>query len=423
MNWRPACTRLTAVGFLLAATGLPANAQDHRVGPAGHEHAPTGTDWSFAVDGALFATFNHQGGLRGGTDLTSQNWLMAMGHQRAGRGMLTLSGMASLEPLTVGGSGYSQVFQVGEAYRELPITDRQHPHDLLARLSIGWEVPLGKTRLSFIAAPVGEAALGPVAFMHRASAADNPTAPLSHHTLDSTHIAHSVALIRVDRRRVSLEGSVFRGREPDEHRYDLEMGAPDSWSARAWIRPARGWTVQLSHGFLNEPEELEPGDQRRTNASVSWYRPRPGRFSAVTIAVGRVARPFNETYGVLIEGTHQFMGTSVYGRVERQDVESEVLLFNRSVHVPHPGELIETVKAFTWGAVRNVAKLDAWSLGLGGDMTAYRSPRLLAITHGRRPISFHLFLRLSRADPDQRMLEQTLGSGMSPVSAAGASER
>ncbi len=126
---------------------------------------------------------------------------------------------------------------------------------------------------------------------------------------------------------------------------------------------------------------------------------------------------------MLIEGTHQFMGTSVYGRVERQDVESEVLLFNRSVHVPHPGELIETVKAFTWGAVRNVAKLDAWSLGLGGDMTAYRSPRLLAITHGRRPISFHLFLRLSRADPDQRMLEQTLGSGMSPVSAAGASER
>lgn len=402
---------MTAAGILLTAGGVPARAQtDHTHPPAAHEHATTRRGWSVMVDGSLFATFNDQGGPRGETDLTSQNWLMTMAHRRAGRGILTVSGMVSLEPLTVGGSGYSHIFQTGEAYRGLAVTDRQHPHDLLGRLSVGWRVPLGGTQLSLVAAPAGEAALGPVAFMHRASAAENPTAPLSHHTLDSTHIAHSVALARVDRGRVSLEGSVFRGREPDEHRYGLELGAPDSWSARAWIRPAAGWAAQVSHGVLREPEELEPGDQRRTNASVSWYRPRPRAFSAVTVAVGRVKRTYIDTYGLLIEATHQFDGTSIYGRVERQDVESEVLLFNRSVHVPHPGELVETVKAFTWGAVRNIATLDDWSVGLGGDMTAYRSPRLLAVTHGRRPVSFHAFLRVSRAATAQRMLEQTGGT-------------
>ena len=38
---------------------------------------------------------------------------------------------------------------------------------------------------------MGEPALGPVPFMHRASAAENPTAPIAHHIFDSTHIASS----------------------------------------------------------------------------------------------------------------------------------------------------------------------------------------------------------------------------------------
>lgn len=412
-----ACAWVIAVFVLLPASQSSARAQSapgHAHDP--HDHAAAGREWSVMVDGSLVATFNRQGGLRGETDLTSQNWLMAMGHRRLGRGTLTVSGMASLEPLTVGASGYSHIFQTGEAYEGLAVTDRQHPHDLFSRLSVGWQVAAGGTRLSLVAAPVGEAALGPVAFMHRASAAENPVAPLSHHTLDSTHIAHSVALARIDRGRVSLEGSMFRGREPDEHRFDLELGAPDSWSARVWFRPAAGWTMQASHGFLNEPEQLEAGDHRRTNASVSWLSTRGASYSAATVAVGRVNLPYSRVYGLLVEGTHHVRGTSIYTRIERQDVESEVLLFPRSVHAPHPGELIETVRAFTWGAVRNVARIDAWSVGLGGDVTAYRSPRLLAVTHGARPVSFHLFLRVSKADPAGRMFEQTLGGSMSGAS-------
>ena len=70
--------------------------------------------------------------------------------------------------------------------------------------------------------PVGEPALGPVAFMHRASASDIPFAPLSHHTFDSTHIAFGVVTGAVDHGPVTVEASVFNGREPDENRWDFD---------------------------------------------------------------------------------------------------------------------------------------------------------------------------------------------------------
>ena len=45
---------------------------------------------------------------------------------------------------------------------------------------------------------VDEATLGPIAFMHRLSASENPSAPLGHHTLDSTHIVQGVIATAVD---------------------------------------------------------------------------------------------------------------------------------------------------------------------------------------------------------------------------------
>ena len=73
--------------------------------------------------------------------------------------------------------------------------------------------------------------------MHRASAAENPLAALSHHTFDSTHIAFGVVTAAVDHGRWVVEGSVFNGREPDEHRWDFDFGALDSVSGRVWFRP------------------------------------------------------------------------------------------------------------------------------------------------------------------------------------------
>jgi hypothetical protein len=328
-----------------------------------------------------------------------------------GPGTLTLSGMLTAEPLTVGRAGYSELGQVGEAYHGLQVTDHQHPHDLLMQAAAAWRVPItNRTAVTLSAGPVGEATLGPVAFMHRASSIENPTAPLSHHIFDSTHLATGVVLGRVDHGPVSVEGSVFRGREPDEDRYDVDFGALDSWATRLWLRPSPAWTIQASHGFLHEPEQLEPGDQRRTNASVSWFRQHQSDYSAMTVAAGWTNRRFSTVFAVLAEATHHVGATSIYGRYEHVRVETEILLFPEIVHRPHPGELVNPIDAFTAGLTRDVARGKGLVYGVGGDLTTYRLAPLLQLTHDARPTSFHVFVRIARASITTRMWNTTMAS-------------
>jgi hypothetical protein len=317
--------------------------------------------------------------------------------------------MVTAEPLTVGLGGYAELFQEGEAYHGLQLTDHQHPHDVLMQLAAGWRVPVtDRTTVSIVGGPAGEAALGPVAFMHRASSAENPTAPLSHHIFDSTHLVTGVVLGRVDHGPLSVEGSIFRGREPDEDRYDVDLGALDSWSTRVWLRPTAAWTIQASYGFLHEPEQLEPGDQRHTNASASWFRQRGSDYSAVTAAVGWNARQYSTLHAVLVEGTQHFGRTSIYGRFEDLTAETEILLFPELVHRPHPGELVNPIRAFTAGTVRDIATAKGLSFGVGGDATFYQVPPLLQITHEPHPVSFHVFLRIARASLNDRMWNTTM---------------
>ena len=187
------------------------------------------------------------------------------------RGRLTLTSMLSLDPATVGKDGYREILQAGEAIDGHPLIDRQHPHDLFMQLAAVWRMPLTQsTGFTLAGGPVGEPALGPVAFMHRASAADNPTAPLGHHTFDSTHIAFGVVTAAVDHGPFVVEGSVFNGREPDENRWDFDFGRFDSVSGRVWYRPSDEWEFQASSGRLKTPEELEPGDIVRSTLSASW---------------------------------------------------------------------------------------------------------------------------------------------------------
>src|SRR2546423_13697868 len=221
----------------------------------------------------LFAGLTRQGGPRGVTKFDSQNWFMPMAYHKAGRGTLQLRGMFSAEPFTFPPGGSPLLFQTGETYKGQPLIDRQHPHDLFMELSATYTVPIGERGnwFAYVGYP-GEPALGPNAFMHRASASENTSAPLSHHLQDSTHISFGVLTTGFTYRWFKLEGSVFNGREPDENRYNFEAHPWNSRSARLWFAPNANWSMQVSHGFLKDPEALEPGDVRRTTASLSYNR-------------------------------------------------------------------------------------------------------------------------------------------------------
>jgi hypothetical protein len=377
--------RVAAAAALLAVCAPPASAQS--------------TDrWHWMSDGVAFINFNHQDGDRGDTQVRSQNWIMANGQHKLWKGQLFVSGMISLEPVTVGARGYAELFQMGEAYQGLENIDRQHPHDMFSQLAVGWRAPLGEhAAVTLFGAPVGEATLGPVAFMHRLSASENPTAPLAHHTLDSTHIAQGVAGMGIDVGPFTLEGSGFHGREPDEYRYGITPGALDSWATRLWFRPSAAWVAQVSYGYLHQPEQLEPGNIRRSTASLTWTNEHVEHAISITAAYGRNKKTYTDPGAFLGEAVARVHRTYFYTRIEVMDIETEHLLFPTVVHKPHPGELIDRLDAYTFGGVQDVLSMKWMLLGLGSDVTFYNVPDRLHPSYGDNPFAVHVFARIRPA--------------------------
>jgi hypothetical protein len=353
------------------------------------------TGWMLMQDGILVANVNHQGGPRGGDEFVAPNWWMGMASRRAGSGRVTFNAMLSLDPATVGTDGYHELFQAGEALNGKPLIDRQHPHDFFMQLAAIWRVPLTtSTGLTLAGGPVGEPALGPVAFMHRASSADNPTAPLSHHTFDSTHIAFGVVTAAVDHGPWVLEGSVFNGREPDQHRWDFDFGRLDSVSGRLWFRPTEEWEFQVSSGHLVDPEELEAGHNVvRSTASGSWTKKNGSAISAVTVAFGRNDTDHGTRHAFLVEGARHVEANTLYARVEAVQVETALLQTGRVVE-GEAADVRDLVTAFTAGAVRDVMSWRGFEGGLGADLTFYGVPTALRPEYSNHPISFHVFFRL-----------------------------
>ncbi len=418
--WSSACLAagiiVMTASALMAQPQAPADApkqppeHDHAAMMAEQEQASRG--WMPMWDGVVFGTFIKQTGVRGGSQFRSQNWLMLMAHRQVGTGTLTLNGMFSVEPATVGAAGYLELFQHGEAYKGLPVVDAQHPHDAFMQLEAAFAQPIGKTTLLISGGPSSSPALGPPAFMHRLSASEIPTAPLTHHTFDSTHVTFGVATVGVRRGWFTLEASAFQGREPDWKRWDLNLGAFDSGSARLTVRPHPELEFQLSRGRLIQPEELEPGNQNRTNGSLSWTRTHAdGGFTAITLLSGRVSRTYSWTGAFVAEGTHWMGNTAVFGRYEGTGVESEHLLFPGFVHSPHPGELVDKLHALTTGVTRRLFTQAGMDVALGGDVTFYKVPARLLDAYGSRPIGAHVTLRIRPLRSTPMTMDHTMPAG------------
>jgi hypothetical protein len=378
--------------------------------PALTAQEPPAAKWQFMQDGIVFADFNRQGGSRGGKEFIVPNWWMGMAARSVGKGMVTLTGMFSLDPATLGKDGYREIFQVGEVLNGLPLIDHQHPHDLFMQLAAIWRIPItAGTGFTIAGAPAGEPALGPVAFMHRPSASENPFAPLSHHVFDSTHISFGVVTAAADHGPWAIEGSVFNGREPDDNRWNFDFGALDSVSGRVWFRPTDRWEFQVSTGHLRDPEELEPGDVERTTASGSWFLRDGDDYTAVTVAYGVNATDHGRRHAVLGEATKHSGLNSLYARAEVLQVETAVLQ-PCCASVPSGGVISvipcaplcggadpnrrDVVGAFTFGGVRDVLRRRGFEGGFGGAVTFYAVPGVLTSTHGEHPVSFQLFFRL-----------------------------
>ncbi len=356
----------------------------------GHEWMWMRGGWELMAHGAIFIDYNQQGGPRGAGKAESVNYGMLMEQHGLGRGTILFREMFSAESLTSPHPGFPELFQTGETYHGQPLVDHQHPHNVFAELAALYTVPLTK-KISWqlYGGPSAEPALGPVTYIHRASAAELPMAPLSHHLQDSTHTSFGVVTTGFVIDRVKLEGSAFNGREPNEQRWSIQLAPLDSWSGRASIAPGRNWTAQYSIGRLERPEALEPGSQWRQTASVEYNRPWHAGGWATSTIWGRVHKIAigDNLNSYLLESTLNFRQRNyAFTRLELVDKDE---LFPRAT-------VLSTYRigAYTFGGVRDLIANKTSQIGLGADVTFYSKPATLDAAYGKQPVSFQIFLRL-----------------------------
>ena len=382
-------------GYLSSGTSLEPKATSES-SPMVHQALG---DWALMFHANAFLVSTQQSGPRGGDKVFSGNWAMPMIARTFGAHALTFRTMISLEPLTVTQRRYPLLFQTGETAFGRHIVDGQHPHDLFMEISGRYDYSFNeRTQLFIYGGPVGEPALGPTAFPHRASASENPAAMLGHHTQDSTHISNSVVTLGLVGGPLQLEASTFHGAEPDENRWNIDMGTPDSFASRLTLSAGNTISGQFSIGRINNREPSENGlDTLRTTASLHHNT----RFSSGHIASsliwgrnkdieGNEHRIFNS---YAFESTVNFGGNWAWTRIENVDRDASLLTGETAEHVEETP--IGRVQAWTFGYERELPVGSApVRLGVGTQVSLYGLPAQLKPVYGDNPAGFMVFLRL-----------------------------
>jgi hypothetical protein len=367
----------------------------------------TQAKWSLMFHANVFMLDEQQSGPRGGDKFFSTSWFMGMAQRAAGPGVLSARAMLSLEPATVTGRQYPLLFQQGETAYGKPIVDGQHPHNFVMEIALLYDLKLGKNGLlSLYAAPIGDPAIGPLAYPHRASAAENPLATLGHHQEDSTHIAEDVVTAGVTYRIARIEASGFHGREPNENRWNISQGKIDSWSARVTIQPGKNWSGQYSYGRIASPEGLFPSEnQERMTASVMYNRAiHNGNWSS-SLIWGRTKSLSDQSIfnSYALESALRFLTRNhAWGRIENAERSNELLL-GQNAPPPNFVEMpIGRAQAYTIGYDRDFDFVPHVSSALGAQVTVYGTPQSLKLVYGSHPAGAAVFIRIRPFSGEER---------------------
>lgn len=349
-------------------------------------------DWMFMLDGFVDVTYDHQGGKRGGDKTFSSSMFMLMAERESGKNKFGFRSMFSLDPL-MGKRGYPLLLQTGEtADGVTPLIDRQHPHDFVMEMAPTYSLALSQESSAFLYFGLpGEPALGPPAFVHRFSGMEIPEAPISHHWLDSTHITYGVGTIGYIWKKLKIESSVFKGREPNQNRWDIESPKFDSYSARVSFNPAQNWALQASYGYLDSPEQLEPDtDTGRLTVSAIYNKAFQGGNWQSIFAWGQDNNhPGHNLNAYLLETAISFRDKhTFFNRLERVDKDELFLQGN-----PLAGEVFK-VNKISFGYAYYFPASGGIQCGIGGSFQLCILPGKLDSAYGDTPKSYMVFARM-----------------------------
>ncbi len=350
-------------------------------------------DWTFMAHGKLDLVYSWQEQPRGDDKVFAAGMLMGMARRPVGDGTLQFKAMVSPDPL-MGKRGYPLLLASGEtADGEEPLVDRQHPHDFFMELSGSISQNIGPKSSVFLYAGLpGEPAFGPPAFMHRQSISASPEAPITHHWLDSTHITFGVLTAGFVRDNAKIEVSRFNGREPDQHRWNIETGPLDSTSVRLSWNPTSNLALQGSWGHFEDSEQLEPGvDQKRWSASGTYTRPMAEGYWSTSLAWGRKTIDGNSFDAFALESSLNWKDWTLFGRGEV--TENNELVVEHDDEGDHHGEAFRVGK-ISVGLLREFVVAPKLKIGIGGLYAFNLIPGEIEGIYGGNPNGAMAFARL-----------------------------
>ena len=333
-----------------------------------------------------FAVYSTTSGPRGRSRVTGPGVGMLMYNQALSpRNTLRVNIMASAEQLTVGDKGTPQLFQTENI-------DNMHPHDYLMALEFRDVIKLGAgddQELTFLFAPRGAAATGPVPFMHRASAEGNPDAPLGHNLQDGFHDVSTVLGIAYRNAGTTVEATGFSGHAIS---WPFPLHKVDSYSVRVTHKIDNHVLIGVSYADVLSPDGAGGAEHEKfitgwlatthelngatLKSSFIWGQARAGHDPAL--------------HSFLAEAVYQRGMNKIFGRGETLQITPGQLDL-----VPLDGSTdAKWVAALTLGYERTLVEKSPFSIFVGGSFTRDFAPVEFRIDYGSAPRGAKLYFRI-----------------------------
>lgn len=332
-----------------------------------------------------FMVYSHTSGPRGLSRVTGPGmWMLMFDKDLSTENHLSVDVMGTPEHLTVGDKGTPQLLQTENI-------DAMHPHDYVMALEVRDSLMLdaaANERLTFLLAPRGEAAIGPVPFMHRDSAEGNPDAPVSHALQDGFHDVSTVIGIGYQMGGTTVEATAFSGAEIS---WPLPLHRPDSYGFR--INQGIGEHLGIGASYANAflPDEAGGGTHNRFVAAwlTASYRISAGELkTSVIYGRGRAAHHSAQN-SFLEEAVYQQGRNSFYNRAELLQLSPAEL------DIPSDDAKVRWVGAVTLGYERTVLDKAGFALLAGASYTRDFIPAAFEPAYGATPEGEKIYLRLA----------------------------
>lgn len=341
-----------------------------------------------------FAVYSNTSGPRGQSRVTGPgHWALTVDKDLSARHHLGFDVMGSLEQWTVGDKGTPQLLQTEHI-------DAMHPHDTVMALELRDVVTLasgGTQKLTLLFAPRGEAAVGPVPFMHRESAEGNPDAPLAHALQDGFHDVSTVFGVAYHAARTTAEVTAFSGQSIS---WPFPMHHSDSYSVRVNQDVSEHVTVGASALDALLPADGGASHNRFISAWLATSHVIGHNTLKSSSIWAEVRDGDRQTLNSFLEeAVYQAGKNKVYGRAEMLQVTAGQL----NIVPADPAAASTWVQAYTAGYERTLMASGGFTLYGGGSYTSDVVPAAFEAAYGSAPRGLKAAIRITWVVPQMQM--------------------